>query len=43
MKRKIIRVAAVLILFGMAGCTTMEREFSSLKEWRRSYLPTRNG
>jgi uncharacterized lipoprotein YmbA len=43
MKPKFYRLVAVAILLTLAGCASMDREYYSLKEWRRSYMPTRQG
>ncbi len=43
MKRRLYCLVVIGLLLAIAGCAATDRGNASLQEWRRSYLPTRNG
>jgi hypothetical protein len=43
MKQTLVYLFAIVALTAAVGCATMDRDHTSLQDWRRSYLPTRNG
>ena len=43
MKRTLWSLALIVLLFSTSSCATADWGQTSLQDWRRSYLPSRQG